>query len=61
MFPFLYEELDALDALKSEAKKAKLTIARQIASIVLAVWQTGEVYDPKKLEGAARSDGPGTK
>ena len=29
---------------------AKLTIARQIASIVLAVWRTKEVYDPKRLE-----------
>ena len=29
---------------------AKLTIARQLASIVLAVWRTGEAYDPKRLE-----------
>ena len=29
---------------------AKLTIARQIAGIVLALWRTGEAYDPKKLE-----------
>jgi transposase len=35
---------------------AKLTISRQIASIVLAVWRTKEVYDPKRLEGAARRD-----
>lgn len=35
---------------------AKLTIARQIASIVLAVWRTREVYDPKRLESAARRD-----
>jgi transposase len=35
---------------------AKLTIARQIASIVLAVWRTKEVYDPKILESAARRD-----
>jgi transposase len=32
---------------------AKLTIARQIASIVLAVWRTKEVYDPKRLEKIA--------
>ena len=28
---------------------AKLTIARQIASIVLALWRNGEAYDPTKL------------
>ncbi len=28
---------------------AKLTISRQIASIVLSVWRSQEVYDPKKL------------
>jgi len=28
---------------------AKLTVARQIASIVLSVWRSQEVYDPKKL------------
>ncbi len=32
---------------------AKLTIARQIASITLALWRTGERYDPKKLETTA--------
>jgi transposase len=34
---------------------AKLTIARQIASIVLAVWRAGEVYDPTRLERASNS------
>jgi transposase len=34
---------------------AKLTIARQIASIVLAVWRAGEPYDPQRLEGASKS------
>lgn len=34
---------------------AKLTIARQIASIMLAVWRTGEAYDPLRLEDAVRS------
>ncbi|MCP4293591.1 MAG: hypothetical protein GY780_17330 [bacterium] len=28
---------------------AKLTISRQIASIVLSVWRSQEVHDPKKL------------
>ncbi|MBL9021403.1 MAG: hypothetical protein JNL21_04355 [Myxococcales bacterium] len=27
---------------------AKLTIARRIAVILLAVWKTGEEYDPKE-------------
>ena len=34
---------------------AKLTIARQIASILLAVWRTGEAYDPLRREDAVRS------
>jgi transposase len=29
---------------------ARLTIARQIASIVLSVWRNQEAYDPKRLE-----------
>jgi hypothetical protein len=29
---------------------AKLTIARQIASIVLSMWRSGEEYEPRKLE-----------
>jgi hypothetical protein len=32
------------------ANLAKLTLARQIAAIALAVWRSGEAYDPKKLE-----------
>ena len=32
---------------------AKLTIARQIASIALSLWRNEEVYNPKKLEMAA--------
>jgi hypothetical protein len=28
---------------------AKLTIARQIASIVLSMWRSEEVYNPRKL------------
>jgi hypothetical protein len=28
---------------------AKLTMARQVASIMLAVWRKEEVYDPKKV------------
>ena len=29
---------------------AKLTIARQIASVTLALWRSGEEYDGKKLK-----------
>lgn len=29
---------------------AKLTIARQIASITLSMWRSGEEYDPKRME-----------
>jgi hypothetical protein len=29
---------------------AKLTLARQIAAIALALWRSGEAYDPKRLE-----------
>ena len=32
---------------------AKLTIARQIASIALSLWCNKEEYNPKKLEMAA--------
>ena len=36
----------------SGAKSAvsNLTIARQIASIALALWRSGEAYDPKRRE-----------
>jgi hypothetical protein len=29
---------------------AKLTLARQIAAMALAVWRSGQAYDPKRLE-----------
>ena len=32
---------------------AKLTLARQIASIMLAVWRAGEPYDPERLKSAS--------
>ncbi len=47
---WLYEELDALEALKAIFKGAATTV------IGRAVWRKREVYDPKRLEGAARSD-----
>ena len=30
---------------------AKLTLARRIAAMVLAMWKHEEVYDPKRLKG----------
>jgi hypothetical protein len=33
---------------------AKLTIARQIAAITLALWRAGERYDPTKREEATK-------
>jgi transposase len=36
---------------------AKVTIARQIASIALSLWRNEEEYNPKKLERTARSIG----
>jgi hypothetical protein len=32
----------------TKSNLARLTIARQIASIVLSIWRSEEVYDPKK-------------
>jgi len=32
---------------------ARLTLARQIASIVLSMWRSEEVYNPSKLKTAA--------
>jgi len=40
---------------RCEPNLAKLTIARPIASIVLAVWRAREPYDPKSLGLAAKS------
>jgi hypothetical protein len=41
---------------------AKLTRARQIAAITLAVWRSGEAYDAKRLEAteATEQNGPGS-
>jgi len=35
---------------------AKLTLARQIAAIMLAVWRKGEAYDPKRLEATGATE-----
>jgi transposase len=35
---------------------AKLTLARQIAAITLALWRSGETYDPKRLEATKTTE-----
>jgi transposase len=46
----LYRHYLRLLAGGTKPNLAKLTIARQIASIVLAVWRNEEAYDPKRFE-----------
>ena len=46
--PLYQHYRDLLDG-GTKPNLAKLTISRQIASIVLSVWRSQEVYDPKKL------------
>jgi len=48
----LYQHYQQLLEGGTKPNLAKLTIARQIASIVLSIWRTKEVYDPKKLRRA---------
>ncbi len=45
----LYQHYQQLLDGGTKPNLAKLTISRQIASIVLSVWRSQEVYDPKKL------------
>jgi transposase len=46
---------DGLIAKKMRKEMAKLTLARKISAITLAVWKSGEKFDPERLkeEGAA--------
>ena len=46
----LYRHYQRLLEGDTKPNLAKLTITRQIASIVLALWRTEKRYDPKKLE-----------
>jgi len=46
--PLYQHYLDLLDG-GTKPNLAKLTISRQIASIVLSVWRSRKVYDPKRL------------
>jgi hypothetical protein len=45
----LYQHYQMLLDGGTKPSLARLTIARQIASIVLSIWRSEEVYDPKKL------------
>jgi transposase len=46
----LYRHYQSLLDGGTKPNLAKLTIARQIASIVLALWRSGATYDPERLE-----------
>ena len=46
----LYQHYQQLLAEGTKPNLAKLTIARQIASICLSMWRSEEVYDPAKLK-----------
>jgi hypothetical protein len=48
----LYRHYERLLEGGTKPNLAKLTIARQIAAIALALWRSGERYDPTKLEAA---------
>ena len=45
----LYHHYQSLLDNGTKPNLAKLTIARQIASITLSMWRSGEEYDPRKL------------
>lgn len=44
----LYQDYQRLTAAGTKPNLAKLTLARKIAAIVLAMWKNEEVYDPEK-------------
>jgi transposase len=46
----LYRHYQELLANGTKPNLAKLTIARQIASITLSIWRSGQEYDPNKLK-----------
>jgi transposase len=47
--PLYYHYLQLLES-GTKPNLAKLTIARQIASIILSMWRSEEVYDPRNLK-----------
>jgi hypothetical protein len=42
--------LDNLQEKGMKADMARLTLARKIAALALAIWKKGESFDPKKLK-----------
>ena len=44
----LYRDYERLTAAGTKPNLAKLTLARKIAAVVLAMWKNEEVYDPDK-------------
>lgn len=48
----LYRHYERLLEGGTKPNLAKLTIARQIAAVALALWRSGERYDPERVEGA---------
>lgn len=51
----LREGYDRLLENGTKPNLAKLTVARQVAAIVLAMWKTQEEYDPGRVHGLVRS------
>jgi hypothetical protein len=44
----LHQDYERLTAAGTKPNLAKLTLARKIAAVVLAMWKKEEVYDPDK-------------
>jgi transposase len=51
----LREDYDRLLSNGTKPNLAKVTVARKIAAIVLAMWKAEEEYDPEKVHGLART------
>ncbi len=49
-FKKMYERLQATGV---RAEMARLTIARKLAAVALAIWKSGEEYDEEKLSKQA--------
>lgn len=46
----IYRHYERLLEEGTKPNLAKLTLARQVAAITLALWRSGEAYDPTRLE-----------
>jgi hypothetical protein len=51
----LREDYDRLCKAGTKPNLAKLTIARKIAALVLAMWKRGEKYDPDRSRQVAKA------